>query len=204
MNLKMVWPLRKPRMVGPNYAVSTGFLAVAGSNCYQVPRNLGIHSGHDLNGPGNDFLSPIQATLTGKVLFAGFLSVWGNVVIIYHPDLKLTTRSAHLERVDVKAGQLVITGQQIGLMGGGPHVSSGGILQSNGVRTLYPAHLHFDVLEQIPALWGYWNGIAYDRNNPARSNAIATANVKRVYRAPKAYFALGGITNIVHEGGCPL
>ena len=204
MTLKMVWPLRKPRMVGPNYAVSTGFLAVAGSNCYQVPRNLGIHSGFDMNGPGDDFLTPIQATLAGKVLFAGFLSVWGNVVIIYHPDLKLVTRSAHLERIDVKPGQVLTTGQQIGLMGGGPHVSSGGFLQHTGIRTLYPAHLHFDVLEQIPALWGYWNGVAYDWNNPARSNAIALANVKRVYRAPKAYFALGGITNIVHEGGCPL
>ena len=204
--VQMVWPIRRARMIGQNYAISTGFLAIAGSRCYQVPRSLNVHTGWDLNGPGVDWKTPIQALLGGKVLFAGFSRVWGNIVVIWHPEIKHTTRIGHFEQINVKAGQTVVKGQLLGLMGGGPHVSSGGFVQPDGTRTSYSSHVHFDAFKDLPPNnnYAYWNGVAFDPNNPAQSNTVGLRNVKAVYVPPKELFALGGITNIVHEGGCPL
>lgn len=73
----------------------------------------------------------VRAADEGTVIAAGWSTVgYGNYVIIRHID-GFQTLYAHLSRIDVKAGQKVARGQQIGLVGSTGH--------STG------PHLHFEV-----------------------------------------------------------
>lgn len=82
-----------------------------------------VHRGLDVRcGCG----TPVLAALTGRVERAGWSERSGNVVRLVHPGGRMT-RYAHLSRLDVKAGDHVIAGQQIGLSGAtgrvtGPHL----------------------------------------------------------------------------------
>jgi murein DD-endopeptidase MepM/ murein hydrolase activator NlpD len=82
-----------------------------------------VHRGLDVRcGCG----TPVLAALTGRVERAGWSERSGNVVRLVHPGGRMT-RYAHLSRLDVKAGEHVIAGQQIGLSGAtgrvtGPHL----------------------------------------------------------------------------------
>lgn len=82
-----------------------------------------VHRGLDVRcGCG----TPVLAALTGRVERAGWTERSGNVVRLVHPGGRMT-RYAHLSRLDVKAGDHVLAGQQIGLSGAtgrvtGPHL----------------------------------------------------------------------------------
>ncbi|MFN7719116.1 MAG: M23 family metallopeptidase [Sphingomonadaceae bacterium] len=86
-----------------------------------------MHAGLDFKGPIG---TPILAAAKGKVVLAGFNGGYGNSVEIRHAN-GLVTRYAHLSGVDVRRGQMVERGLQIGRMG-----STG---RSTG------SHLHFEV-----------------------------------------------------------
>ncbi|NTY10462.1 MULTISPECIES: M23 family metallopeptidase [Exiguobacterium] len=85
-----------------------------------------IHKGIDLvNAKG----TPIHAAAGGIVLRAGSATGYGNVVMVTHliDDQVYTTVYAHLESIDVKAGQTVMPGQIVGTLGStgwstGPHL----------------------------------------------------------------------------------
>lgn len=83
---------------------------------------------------GTDFAAPdgmsITAMHNGRVSHAGVMDGYGNLVIIDHGG-GVTTRYAHMSRIDVKSGQMVKAGQRIGTVG-----STGA---SSG------AHLHLEV-----------------------------------------------------------
>lgn len=83
---------------------------------------------------GIDFVAPtgtlVSAAAAGLVLSAEFHPAFGKVVDLDHGE-GLTSRYAHLERIDVKPGQMVRRGQVIGQVG------------STG-RSTGP-HLHFEV-----------------------------------------------------------
>lgn len=71
----------------------------------------------------------VPAPNSGQVLLAGFLGIYGNVVIIDH-GLGLLSLSAHLSRVLVSEGESVTKGQTIGRSGatglaGGDHLHLG-------------------------------------------------------------------------------
>lgn len=88
-----------------------------------------FHAGVDfIAAPG----SPILAAAGGVVAAAEWHSEYGNLVDIDH-DNGLTTRYAHLAQKSVKAGDVVLKGQQIGLLG------------QTGRAT--GPHLHFEVRE---------------------------------------------------------
>ncbi|WP_265947627.1 M23 family metallopeptidase [Dechloromonas sp. A34] len=95
---------------------------------------------------GIDFVAetgtPIAAAADGVVLVAEHHPEFGNMIDIDHGD-GLTSRYAHMSRLNVKAGTLVKRGQEIGAVG-----STG---RSTG------AHLHFEVrmlgVAQNPALF---------------------------------------------------
>jgi murein DD-endopeptidase MepM/ murein hydrolase activator NlpD len=98
----------------------------------------GHHTGDDLNGIGgmnSDRGDPVYSTADGLVIYAAQSSPgWGNIVVIAHkaPDGQpLHSMYAHLERIDVLPGHLVVRGRQIGTVG-----------TANGY---YPAHLHFEM-----------------------------------------------------------
>lgn len=82
------------------------------------------HKGVDFKARAND---PLFSVDEGVVESAGPRGTFGNVVQIYFPDLKLSGLYAHLNKVNVKAGQKVEAGQIIGLAGStgrstGPHL----------------------------------------------------------------------------------
>lgn len=79
---------------------------------------------------GADFLSPsgtiVHAPNAGRIVVARSLYYSGNTVIIDH-GLGVFSMLAHLSRIDVKEGDLIIANQTLGLVGAtgrvtGPHL----------------------------------------------------------------------------------
>jgi len=82
-----------------------------------------FHSGMDFGGGES---SPILAPASGVVVYTGALDVRGNATIISH-GWGVYTGYWHQSRIEVKVGDVVQTGQTIGLMGAtgrvtGPHL----------------------------------------------------------------------------------
>jgi murein DD-endopeptidase MepM/ murein hydrolase activator NlpD len=88
--------------------------------------NLGYnwyHTGLDLYGGTG---TPISAPASGRIVYAGFLEVRGNVTFIDH-GWGVFTGYLHQSTIDVSIGDWVETGQLIGTVGGtgrvtGPHL----------------------------------------------------------------------------------
>lgn len=94
-----------------------------------------FHSGMDITcagagGSTGPFTKQIVAAKAGTVSYAGWLSGYGNTVMIYHAD-GYTTLYAHNYSLSVVAGQTVSQGQQISIMG------------TTGYST--GAHCHFEL-----------------------------------------------------------
>lgn len=84
------------------------------------------HMGVDIADRKN---SPLAASNDGKVVFAEFLGIYGECVIIDH-GLGLQSIYAHLDKIEVNVGDTVSKGQAIGLSGttglaGGDHLHFG-------------------------------------------------------------------------------
>lgn len=82
--------------------------------------------------------SPVPAAASGRVLFAGYLGIYGNVVLLDH-GYGLTTLYAHLSAIDVAEGGDVVRGQTLGRTGatglaGGDHLHYGVFLHGLAVR----------------------------------------------------------------------
>lgn len=88
---------------------------------------LRFHTGIDIAAPAG---TPIGAAAAGHVVFAGRNGGYGNMVVIEHADGTLT-RYGHAEKLLVKEGDEVSSGQAIALVGSTGH--------STG------PHLHFEV-----------------------------------------------------------
>ena len=86
-----------------------------------------LHEGIDFNAETG---TPVLAAADGVVLAAGWQADFGNLIEVDHGD-GLTTRYAHLSKMDAKPGVLVKRGQRIGAVG-------------NTGRSTGP-HLHFEV-----------------------------------------------------------
>lgn len=86
-----------------------------------------LHKGTDIDLNRGD---KVRSAFAGKVRFARYQGGYGNVVVVMHPN-GLETVYAHLSRIRVRAGDVVQSGQVIGLGGNTGH-SSG-------------SHLHFEV-----------------------------------------------------------
>lgn len=90
-------------------------------------RDKRMHKGIDVDLNKGDH---VVAAFDGKVRIAEKRGGYGNVVVIMHPN-GLETVYAHLSKLKVKEGQVVLSGQLIGLGGSTGH--------STG------SHLHFEV-----------------------------------------------------------
>lgn len=93
------------------------------------------HRGIDIAAPNG---TPIYASAAGRVVIVSDMYMSGNTVFIAHGH-GVTTAYLHMDRMDVKNGQMVKAGDVIGIVG-----STG---RSSG------AHLHFGV---------YWDQVALD------------------------------------------
>lgn len=91
------------------------------------PRWGRLHAGTDFAGPIG---TPIYATADGVVVSASWSSGYGRLIKIRH-EFGIETRYAHLNSMDVRAGQRVSRGDRIGAMG-------------NSGRSTGP-HLHYEV-----------------------------------------------------------
>ena len=87
-----------------------------------------VHQGIDFGAP---MKTPIVATASGTVVFAGWKGSYGRLIEIRHGP-RVMTRYAHLAKIIVEEGDAVQIGDRIGLLG-----SSG---RSSG------PHLHYEVL----------------------------------------------------------
>ena len=88
-------------------------------------KNVGesTHFGADLASTAN---APIEAANSGVVVYAGYLGIYGNMVMIDH-GYGLSSLYAHLSIIDVKKGQAVKKGEVLGKSGltglaGGDHL----------------------------------------------------------------------------------
>ncbi len=113
------------------------------------------HLGNDWNGDGggdSDLGTPIHGLAHGLVIDASdHGGGWGGVVRVVHrvadpeggPDRLVESLYAHLERIDVEAGDAVVRGQPLGTMG--------------NVGGLYLAHLHLELRARpgLPLGGGY-------------------------------------------------
>ncbi len=82
-----------------------------------------FHQGVDIKAP---YGTRVRATADGKVIYAGWKSGYGKVVILRHA-YGFRTMYAHLSRIKVRAGQWVRSGDVVGYVGStgrstGPHV----------------------------------------------------------------------------------
>jgi murein DD-endopeptidase MepM/ murein hydrolase activator NlpD len=84
--------------------------------------------------------TPVAASNHGKVVLADSLYLTGNTVIIDH-GLQLFSIYAHLSKIDVKTGQMVKRGQQIGRIGStgfstGPHLHYGMLIGNTYINPM--------------------------------------------------------------------
>ncbi|MBA3665665.1 MAG: peptidoglycan DD-metalloendopeptidase family protein [Bacteroidetes bacterium] len=86
-----------------------------------------LHKGIDIDLEKGD---KVSAAFDGKVRFAKLQGGFGNVVILMHPN-GLETVYGHLSKIKVKEGDVVLSGQTIGLGGNTGHS--------------YGSHLHFEL-----------------------------------------------------------
>lgn len=104
---------------------------------------LDMHHGVDLGVPTG---TPVRAMAAGRVSLAGARSGYGLAVVIDHGG-GWTTLYGHLDRVDVRVGDRVRAGTQVGLSG------------NTGLSTA--PHLHFELRrfgrsrDPVPLLGGF-------------------------------------------------
>jgi murein DD-endopeptidase MepM/ murein hydrolase activator NlpD len=85
-----------------------------------------FHNGLDIVAAEN---TPVKAAMDGRVAETGYSSIFGNFVIMTHAGSHQTLY-AHLNRIDVRAGQVIGQGTSVGLLGStgystGPHLHFG-------------------------------------------------------------------------------
>jgi murein DD-endopeptidase MepM/ murein hydrolase activator NlpD len=92
------------------------------------PRGNRFHAGLDYPAARG---TAVTAAAAGRVTFAGLSSGgWGKLVVIEHAS-GIRTWYAHLSRIAVRVGQLVLAGRRIGAVGASGHATG--------------PHLHFEV-----------------------------------------------------------
>jgi len=84
--------------------------------------------------------APVPAANSGKVVFAGWLSIYGNAVILDH-GYGLLSLHGHMSAIDVKVGETVSKGQRLGTSGstglaGGDHLHLEIFVQGKSVDPL--------------------------------------------------------------------
>ncbi|NND49825.1 MAG: M23 family metallopeptidase [Rhizobiales bacterium] len=96
-----------------------------------------MHQGIDFPKPNG---TPVLATAAGEVKRAGWGGAYGRLIEINH-DNGVSTRYAHLSKIQVKVGQRVEAGQEIGLVG-----STG---RSTGAHLHYEARLNGSAVNPV-------------------------------------------------------
>jgi murein DD-endopeptidase MepM/ murein hydrolase activator NlpD len=96
-----------------------------------------VHLGFDL---ASTSAAPVQAANRGNVLYAGWLGIYGNCVILDH-GLGLQSLYAHLSSIEVRVGDSVNTNDRLGRSGstgmaGGDHLHFTMLLAGNAITPI--------------------------------------------------------------------
>ena len=96
-----------------------------------------VHLGFDL---ASTMAAPVKASNRGKVVFAGYLGIYGNCVIVDH-GMGLQSLYAHLSSISVQEGQMVDLDAELGRSGstglaGGDHLHFTMLLGGNAVTPI--------------------------------------------------------------------
>jgi murein DD-endopeptidase MepM/ murein hydrolase activator NlpD len=118
-----------------------------------------IHLGFDLASVAQ---APVPAANSGRVVFAGYLGIYGNIVVIDH-GLGLQSLYSHMSSYSVTAGQSVARGEIIGATGatgmaGGDHLHFGILISGLEVTPLEWLDAHWirdNISERIKAAGGF-------------------------------------------------
>ncbi len=125
-SIPSIKPVRSDKL-NRNVTLLSGF----GYRMHPIHKVRKMHTGIDFSAPKG---TPIQATGDGTVIKVEHKRTgYGNSVVIDH-GYGYKTRYAHMQRVDVKVGQKVKKGQQIGTVG------------STGTSTA--PHCHYEVIKK--------------------------------------------------------
>lgn len=134
--------IKKTEKQGVNVVVSTGFVRPVqgkitspfGSRMHPIFKRKIFHSGIDIGAP---YGTPIRAANSGRIMFVGWYSGYGKVIIINHGNINgipTTTLYAHMSTTIAKQGASVVKGDVIGKVG------------TTGYST--GPHLHFEVRQK--------------------------------------------------------
>jgi hypothetical protein len=124
---KAIYPLKFYKRISSPFGVRR----------YINGRYTGFHKGVDFAAPEG---TPVYAVLSGKVVLARNLTLPGNTIVIDH-GWGLMTLYAHLSKIEVKEGQFVKQGMEIGKVGStgrstGPHLHFGVYIHDIAVEPL--------------------------------------------------------------------
>lgn len=116
------------------------------------------HPGEDWNllgDPMADWGAPVYSVANGIVIFSGWNTAQGNIVLIEHvlpDDVKIWSQYAHLDQRNVEAGDIVERRELIGTVGRGPN-------------NQFPPHLHFELRRKYQPQngWPRTNGQAWEQ-----------------------------------------
>jgi murein DD-endopeptidase MepM/ murein hydrolase activator NlpD len=122
-DLALVWPIERSQ-----FWISSHF----GPRRKQ-DGSIGYHYGIDMAAVRG---TPVYAAAAGVVVQAGYVSGYGNMIVVEH-NSKYRTRYAHLDKILVKVGKKVSQNQCIGKVG------DTGFIRKKGRDG---SHLHFEVL----------------------------------------------------------
>ena len=131
-SIPSIKPVREDKL-----ASDISYLSGFGMRVHPIHKVRRFHKGIDFTAPQG---TAIQTTGAGEVVQAGKDGGYGNCVIIDH-GYGYRTLYGHMSRVDVKVGQKIKKGQQIGLIG-----STGA---STGPHCHYEVHLNGNVVNPI-------------------------------------------------------
>ena len=120
---KLAWPLKERNTITAGYPYYP-----SGGRHWGIDLCLCTKSGstRDSNGNSLSYGQPYYASQGGEVIIADWHKSFGNYVVVDHGDGKQTLY-AHSKSLNVKKGDIVKKGQQLGLMGDtgnvtGPHL----------------------------------------------------------------------------------
>jgi|GEM_PF-3487609 murein DD-endopeptidase MepM/ murein hydrolase activator NlpD len=132
---ELIWPLKEEYKVTSCF----GFRGVikAGAGIKATVNHGGIDIGAPLN-------TPVYAAAPGIIVSPLLFPEWGIVTIDHSNGLK--TSYTHMNSVDVKIGDRVTQGQQIGSVGGRSGIKENTHYPNNGDYNNYAPHLHFSVI----------------------------------------------------------
>jgi hypothetical protein len=125
--LDIAWDPRVNPVAPPLDSVEV--VSAFGYRHHPILGDLRLHEGADLEAESGDLVS---ASSAGVVVHAGLRGGYGNLVEVQHIG-GLSTRYAHLERIDVAVGDPVVAGDVVGTIG------------CTGLCTA--PHLHFETRE---------------------------------------------------------